>query len=301
MDDFASVLRKGLAGAGKGTVLLAAGFAAGLVGAAALLNYADIPAGSLATVGLWGLVVLMPQVVLPFITGGALGYALEAASGGSPGRGVFFASARRHYFSLLIAGLFIFFAMMLLNSPAAFLEEAGIADISLICMVDVTAFVLLFVVLMFLEFYDVIIVAEGVGFGQGLAMSVDFVRKHLPTVVPFFIIVLVAKFLVQLPSMTAIMLRYVSYVAANYSLYANDTANGTLNSSYLNDTLAAMSTPFSAPSLISIAVLQVLVQTIVFAFLYSYKAHFYLWLKNRKAAKKITDFDYDFSQEDKQV
>jgi hypothetical protein len=46
-------------------------------------------------------------------------------------------------------------------------------------------------------------------------------------------------------------------------------------------------------------VLQILVQTVVFAFLISYKVEFYQWAKNYKKTKKITDFDYDFSDEKK--
>jgi threonine/homoserine/homoserine lactone efflux protein len=61
--------------------------------------------------------------------------------------------------------------------------------------------------------------------------------------------------------------------------------------------MTALATPMSTSSLIAIAALQILVQIVVFAFVISFKAEFWRWAKSYKAAKKITDFDYDFSDE----
>jgi hypothetical protein len=82
----------------------------------------------------------------------------------------------------------------------------------------------------------------------------------------------------------------------NYSYYFNETANGT-NMSLLNTTqLASQVITFSVPSLIALGLMQVILHTIVFAFLVSYKAEFYRWAKS---IKRITDFDYEFPDENK--
>jgi hypothetical protein len=297
MDDFASVLKKGLTGAGKGTVLIAAGLMSGIVYALGLFNAFDVTSSDIPTLFMGLLLTFIPLMVIPFITGGALGYALEASAGGKPGWSTFFASARRHYFSLFFAGIAILAVSTLLSYPGALLIISGAGDISLLCMAELFTFIALLVVLMFLEFYDVSIVSEGLGALDGLRASIAFVRNNLRRVVPFFLLILAAKLLTQLPLFAAQTLRLAAEISANYSLYFNNTSNGTLNASYLNSTLAAQTAPLGTPTLIAIAVLQILVQTIVFAFVISYKVEFFRWAKSYKTAKKITDFDYDFSNE----
>ncbi len=112
------------------------------------------------------------------------------------------------------------------------------------------AIVALLVILMFLEFYDVAIVSEGLGAMDGLRASFAFVRKNLARVLPFFLIVLVAKCIVQLPlyvvdtlRMVAVFINMTANSSGNYSIFFNNTTTGTLNESFLNATLAAQATP----------------------------------------------------------
>lgn len=300
MDDFASVLRKGLAGAGKGAPLLAAGLIAGLVYAVGLFNNVDVTTADTPTVLISALVSFIPLVVIPYVTGGALGYALEMSGGGKPGWPTFFESARKHYLSLFFAGIVVLIISTLFGYPVALLLVSGMGDVSVICMTEVLTFVIMFFVLMFLELYDVAIVSENLGAMDGLKASFTFARLNLRRVLPFFLIVLVAKLFVQLPLFTAEMLRMVAEIGTNYSLYFNNTTTGALNTSYLNSTLATVATPMSTPSLIVVAVLQILLQIIVFAFVISFKAEFWRWARSYKTSKKITDFDYDFSAEKKE-
>jgi hypothetical protein len=304
MDDFASVLGKGFAGARKGAPLLAAGLIAGITYAIGLFNNVDVTTADTTTVLVSALVTFIPLVVIPYVTGGALGYALEASAGGKPGWPTFFAAARKHYFSLFFAGIVILIISTLLGYPVALLLISGVGDVSLICLAGLFTVIAMFLVLMLLEFYDVAIVSESLGATDGLRASLAFARKNLGRVVLFFLIVLFAKLFVQLPLFVTetihIMAQLVASGGDNYSLFFNNTTNGTLNTTYLNTTMAAVTTPMGTTTLISVAVLQVLVQTIVFAFVISYKVEFWRWAKSFKAAKKITDFDYDFSDEKKE-
>jgi hypothetical protein len=293
MDDFASVLKRGFAGAGKGAPLLAAGLIVALSYAIGLFNNVDVTTADTPLVLLSAVISFIPLVVVPYVTGGALGYALEMSAGGKPGWPTFFDSARKHYFSLFVASLIIF---LIFNAALIFMI-AGAVDIILLCMVFLFVIVALLAILMFLEFYDVAIVSENLGAMDGLRVSFAFVRKNLVRVLPFFFIVLVAKLFVQLPLYVVDTLRMVASFGDNYSLFFNNTTTGTLNESFLNTTMAAQMTPMSTPSLIAVAVLQVLLQIIVFAFVISFKVEFWRWAKTYKTAKKITDFDYDFSQE----
>jgi hypothetical protein len=296
MDDFGSVLRKGLAGAGKGAPLLAAGLIAGLAYAIGLFNTVDVTTADTPSILVSALISFIPLVVVPYVTGGALGYALEASAGGNPGWPTFFASARKHYSSLFLAGIAIF----LLFNLALLSLISGSVDVVLLCMTGLFTLFALFLALMFLEFYDVAIVSGDLGTVDGLRASFTFVRKNLLRVLPFFLIVLFAKLLVQLPLFFTETLRMAAVIGDNYSLFFNNTTNGTLNETFLNATLAAQATPMGTPSLIAVAVLQILVQMIVFAFVISYKVEFWRWAGSFKAAKKITDFDYDFSDEKKE-
>jgi hypothetical protein len=296
MDDFASVLSKGLTGAGRGIPLLAAGLIAGLVYAIGLFNNVDVTTADTPTVLISALISFLPLVVIPYVTGGALGYALEASAGGKPGWPTFFASAGRHFLSLFFAGIAVLVISTLLGYPVVLMMVTGVGDMSLLCMAEVLTFLAMFIVLMFLEFYDVSIVSGNLSAMDGLRASLAFVRKNLRRVLPFFLLVLVAKLFVQLPLFAAGMLRVIAEIGANYSLYFNNTTTGALNSSYLNATMAAQATPMSTPTLIAIAMMQILVQTVVFAFVISYKAEFFRWAKS---IRNITDFDYDFSEEKK--
>ena len=291
MDSFEAVLRRGLTGVTQGAPLLAAGLVSGIVYAIGMFYTVDVNTADTPTMILGAIISFLPLAVVPYLTGGALGCALEASAGGKPGWPTFFASANKHYLSLFTAGIAIF-AITLLFS---FVMLISMADITLFCMIGLLTLLALFVTLMFLEFYDVSIVSENLRGMQGLGASVAFVRKNLGRVLPFFLIVLVAKLFVQLPAFAAQMLQMAAEIGTNYSLYINNTTGG-MNMSYFNTTAGLQLQPLSTPTLLSIAVLQILVQTIVFAFVVSYKAEFYRWAKS---IKKITDFDYDFSDEKK--
>jgi hypothetical protein len=293
MDDFASVLRRGFAGAGKGAPLLAAGLIVALSYAIGLFNSVDVTTADTPTILISATISFLPLVIVPYVTGGALGYALEMSASGKPGWKTFFESARRHYFSLF----FVSFIIFLIFNIALVFMIAGAVDVMLLCMTFLIAIVALLVILMFLEFYDVAIVSENLGAMDGLRASFGFVRKNLGRVLLFFLIVLVAKCIVQLPLYVVDTLRMVAVLGDNYSLFFNNTTAGTLNESFMNTTLATQATPLSTPSLIVVAVLQILLQIIVFAFVISFKVEFWRWAKTYKTAKKITDFDYDFSQE----
>lgn len=293
MDDFASVLRKGFAGAGRGAPLLAAGLIVALAYAVGLFNNVDVTTADTPTILLSAIVSFLPLVVVPYVTGGALGYVLEMSAGGKPGWPTFFESARKHYFSLFFASFIIF----LIFNIALLIMIAGAVDVMLLCMTFLFAIVALLAILMFLEFYDVAIVSENLGAVDGLRASFGFVRKNLGRVLPFFLLVLVAKCIVQLPLYVVDMLRMVAVLGDNYSMFFNNSTTGTLNESFLNTTIASQATPLSTPSLIAVAALQILLQIIVFAFVISFKVEFWRWAKTYKTAKKITDFDYDFSQE----
>ncbi len=80
----------------------------------------------------------------------------------------------------------------------------------------------------------------------------------------------------------------------NMTSTMNTSLNSTLNSTFTT----ALTTPvtFSAPSLMMVAILQVIIQGFAFAFVTLYKTEFYMTVKDRR---KITDFDYNFTDEKK--
>lgn len=299
MDDFLTVLRKGAVGTGKGPVLVAAGLVVALLSAIGLVQYtdfgqalisdtADLLLPSLLVVTL---TTVLPLVVTPYVLGGALGYALAQSSGDRPGWKTFFAAARAHYTNLFFAGIIAYILYAILLLALVFTASTSV----LCCLLPVAALVV-FVILMAIEFYDIVIVAEGADFIKCFSASVAFVRKNFRVVVPFFIIAIIARFLVQLPIICATELKFMAEFFNNYSYYFNETANGT-NMSLLNTTqLASQVITFSVPSLLALGLMQVILHTIVFAFLVSYKAEFYRWAKS---IKRITDFDYEFPDEKK--
>jgi len=301
MDDFVSVLRKGASGTGKGTVLLAAGLIIGLVGAIGLIQYTDYgqalisdTAAILPSLLVITLTTVLPLVVTPYLLGGALGYAVRMASGGKPGWPEFFASARKHYPKLFFAGIIAYVIYMILGIVIVGVIFLGTAGSLIFCGLALPVVLFVFVCLMAIEFYDIIIVSENADFMKSFTASIGFVRKHFKVVLPFFLIAVAARILVMVPMFMANELKIMAELVANYSYYINETANST-NLTTVNMTqLADQINTFSVPSLLAIAALQVILQTLVFAFLISYKAEFYRWAKS---IKNITDFDYEFPDE----
>ena len=305
MDDFVSVLRKGASGTGKGPVLLAAGLMAALVSAIGLIQYTEYgqallsdTADFLPSLLLLTLTTVLPLVVTPYLLGGALGYAVRMASGGKPGWPEFFASARKHYMNLFFAGIIAYLIYMILGIVIVGVIYLGTAGSLIFCGLALPVVLFVFVCLMTIEFYDIAIVSENVGFMKSFSASIGFVRKHFKVVLPFFLIAVVARILVMVPMFMANELKIMAELLANYSYYVNETTNVTNVTSANLTQLAAQVNTFSVPSLLALGVMQVILQTIVFAFLISYKAEFYRWAKN---IKNITDFDYEFPDEKKGV
>lgn len=301
MDDFTSALRKGLKGTVSSPVFIVAGLLSGIVSAISIIQYGPFT-GFLAPENqdLAGMVlVLLTSIVVPlltmaFITGGALGCAAAQARGENVSFGLFVREGKKHYLNLLWGGIgalivFYFLAIVLL-----LLVGLGSVSAILLLLLSLGSLALMFAGLMAIEFYDIAIVADGLDFTRAFPASIGFVRKHLPRVIPFFLIVLLVKLLVELPLFTAILLKEMAAIAANLTYYDNGTINATGLNETLNSSATALQVGFSIPSLAAIMVLQGLVQAVVFAFLVCYKAEFYRWVKG---LRKITDFDYDFSGE----
>ncbi|CAJ35673.1 DUF7847 domain-containing protein [Methanocella arvoryzae] len=300
MDDFTSALRRGLSGTVKSPVLIVAGLLSGLVMAVTLIQYGPLNSvvnstqpDLIETILVLGVSTVLPMFAMPFILGGALGCAVAQSTGGKASWGLFFETGRKHYLNMLMAGIaawLVYYFLSLLMIVLIIMGSASPLFMFLLVLIGGAA---LFFGLMFIEFYDISIVAGKVDFIRSFGESIGFVRKHVAIVIPFFIIVVALKTLVQLPLLTAYLLKGISIIAANLTYYDNGTVNSTLLNETVNSTTAALQTiSFSAPSLLAIMLLQGLVQSIVFAFLISCKAEFYQWAKN---IKKITDFDYDFS------
>lgn len=304
MDDFTKALRRGLSGTVKGPVLIVAGLLSGIITAITLIQYGPLNS-MLGTqpeliVSFFVLLVsiVVPMFAMPFILGGALGCAVAQATGGPANWGIFLEAGKKNYLNLLMAGIGAWLIFYFLSLIVIVLIFVGSFSPLLMLLLVILGFAIMFTGLMFIEFYDIAIVADGADFARSFSKSIGFVRKHFVAVVPFFAIVAGLKLLAQLPLMTAYLLKGIGLIAANLSQYDNGTINSTLMNESLNSTALAMqSINFSVPSLLAIMLLQGLVQSIVFAFVVSYKAEFY---GSRKNVKKITDFDYDFSSESTQ-
>lgn len=300
MDDFTSALRRGLSGTVKGPVLIVAGLLSGLITAITLIQYGPLDGiinstqpDMIETIVVLGVSIVLPMFAMPFILGGALGCAVAQSAGGKSSWALFVESGKKHYLNLLMAGIAAWLVFYFLSLFMVVLIFIGSASPLLMLLLVLIGGLIMFLGLMFIEFYDISIVSGGADFVRSFGESIGFVRKHLPVVVPFFIILVGLKMLVQLPLLTAYLLKGIAIIAANLTYYDNGTVNTTLMNETVNSTtMALQSISFSAPSLVAIMLLQGLVQAVVFAFLVSYKAEFYQWAKN---IKKITDFDYDFS------
>lgn len=300
MDDFTSALRRGFSGTVRSPVFIVAGLLSGLVAAIALIQYG--PLGSIVsstepdmieTALVMGVTIVLPMFAMPFIIGGALGCAVVQSKGDKVSWGLFLESGKKHYMNLLLAGIGAWLVFYFLSLIMLVLIIFGSTSPLLMLLLAPIGAIGMFLGLMFIEFYDISIVGGGADFIRSFGASIGFVRKHMAIVVPFFIIVVALKMLVQLPLLTAYLLKGIAIIAANLTYFDNGTVNTTFMNETINSTTMAMqSISFSAPSLIAIMLLQGLVQAIVFAFLIPYKAEFYRWANG---IRKITDFDYDFS------
>ena len=304
-DDFFSILQKSIQKLSNSPILLLAGLAIGILSLPGLAVYGklDIVIQNLAS---GFMLVVVPLLLMPFFLGGALGYALELRRNGKASLKTFIDSGIKNYRGLFLAGIIafvIYYIMMfiLLIGMGLFIESPFVGVLMLVASI-----VLSFLCLMAIEFYDIVIVAEGAGVFQAFSKSVDFVRRNLLAIILFFVIILVVKYLVQVPLMAGVTGEYMTnstYMnmtsALNSSLFSssfNASTNSSINPA-LNSTLnTALSTPisFSGPALALVAILQIVLQTVVFAFVTLFKVEFYETMKSRR---KITDIDYDFADE----
>lgn len=299
MDNVLSLFGKSMKEMGKSPVLLAAGFAVGVLSLPLLAGYGDI-GETVRSLAVDFSQLFVPLLVLPFIGGGAIGYAVEVREKGSSDLSAFVASGVKHYPRMIMGGVIAFIVYYFLTAGSVLFALVGImADPFLGSALGFIAMALAFFILMAIEFYDAAIVARGLGVIAAFRDSVDFARKNLATVAVFFLIVLVLKALVQVPlsfglagAMMANETYYSALMAASNSSLANGTAvNGTLD---LASLMTADTVRLGAGALATVGVFQVLVQGFVYALLTLFKVEVYLTTTSRK---KITDFDYDFSDE----
>lgn len=302
MDDILSLFGKSLKELGKSPVLLIAGFIVGALSLPLLAGYGGMDE-AIRSIAVDFSQLFVPLLAMPFITGGALGYAIEVREKGASSVYTFISSAMKNYPKMIMGGIIAFAIYYLLTTGNIVFLVAGLmADPFLGSMLGFLSIALAFLILMAIEFYDISIVAEGTGIVAAFRNSIAFVRKNLAFVVIFFIIVLVFKSLVQLPlsfGLAGAMMTNETYLnalmAASNASVNNSSAALASNSSLNMTSLLSMETvKLSAGALAVVGVFQVLLQGFVFALLTLFKAEIYLTTRSRK---KITDFDYDFSDE----
>lgn len=301
MDDFVSIFTRSLRALGKSPVLLLAGFAAGVLALPLLAGYGGIEE-TIRAMAVDFSQLLVPLLITPFLTGGALGYALEVREKGASGFSTFLSSGAKHYPRMLVCGIIAFIVYyFLMTGILVFLLAGTMADPFLGSMLGFLVLALSFFILMSIEFYDISLVADGPGIMGAFKGSIDFVRKNLWTAVAFFVLAIVLKALIQLPltfGLAGAMMTNETYfnallAASNASLNATNAtaANSSLNMTAL---LNADTITLSPAALGVVAVFQVLLQGFVFALLVLLKADLFRTVKSRK---RITDFDYDFSDD----
>jgi hypothetical protein len=291
-DDFSSILQKSIKKLSNSPVLLLAGLIAGILSVSGLAIYGhfDTTIQNLASIVT---VVVLPLIVMPFIVGGALGYALELRRKNKSSLKTFIDSGTKYYVRLFMGAIVAFLAYYFLIFMLFLAFGIFMADPLIGVLLLVGAVVLSFIGLMAIEFYDIAIVAEGANVMEAFSRSIDFTRRNLAQVVVFFIIIVLAKYiLVQIPLIGGATGEYMTNSTfMNMTSSLNTSLNSTMNSTFTT----ALSTPitFGATSLLMVAVLQVIIQGFVFAFVILYKTEFYLTVKDRR---KITDFDYKFDE-----
>lgn len=285
-DDFSSILQKSIKELSFSPVLLLAGLLVGVLSLPGLVAYSQLDS-MIQVLASDYMMILLPLLIMPFITGGALGYALEVREKKSSSLTTFIESGKKYYMKLLMAAIVAFLAYyFLIMGLLIVVLGFALADPIIGGLLAIASAVLVFLCLMAIEFYDIVIVAEGTTVGQSFVRSFEFARRNMVSAVFFFIVIIAAKFLVQMP----LMFRMVGEFMTNPTYLNMTSLNATMN--------ATLTTPvtFNAPSLIMVAILQIILQGFVLAFVTLYKTEFFLTVRDRK---KITDFDYDFSEEKK--
>ncbi len=297
MDDFISIIRKSVKELSSSPALLIAGFAVGALSLANLIGYGRFDEVTKAIASDFTM-LLLPLLVMPFFTGGALGYAAEVRNSGASSLSAFIGSGMKNYVRMLMAGIIAFIAYyFFIAGVGLFLLVGGLGDPFTGSILGMLTLALTFLCLMAIEFYDVSIVAEGSGVVTAFRNSVDFVKRNLAAATGFFLIVLALKFLLQAPlsfGLAGAMMANQTYYNALMSA-SNASMNATSATALNMTSLLEMGpVPIGTGGLITVAAFQVILQGFAFAFLALYKTEFYLSIKSRR---KITDFDYDFSRE----
>ncbi|HEY3422368.1 MAG TPA: hypothetical protein VGK13_04350 [Methanocellaceae archaeon] len=291
-DNFSSILQKSIKKLSNSPVLLLAGILVGILSLSGLAIYGHFDTGVQDLASVFAVVVL-PLIIMPFIVGGALGYALEARQKDTSSMKTFIDSGAKHYVKLFLGGIVAFLAFYFLIFTLALAFAIFLSAPLIGVLLLAGAVVLSFIGLMTIEFYDIAIVADGANVREAFFKSIDFARRNMAQVAVFFIIIVLAKYiLVQIPLIGGATGEYMTNSTfMNMTSSLNASLNSTMNSTFTT----ALSTPitFGAPSLIMVAILQVIIQGFVFAFVILYKTEFYLTVKDRR---KITDFDYSFDE-----
>ncbi len=326
MDDLISIIRKSIRELGSSPVLLMAGLVVGVL-ALPLLTGNGVFDETVKAIAVDFSELFLPLLIMPFFAGGALGYAVEVRNKGASSLSTFIDSGRKNYLKLLMAGVVSFSIFYFLYfSVLAFLLTGSLVDVFVGLLLGLIMLILAFLVLLAIEFYDIGIVADGLGVVASFRNSIAFVRRNLASAMAFFVVILVLKALVMLPmsfGMAGAMMTNETYYSAMKNASLNFTAlnatdfnatalnstafNATaLNSTAVNTTavnatavnatslLSLTPPPLDASWLIAVGILQIVLQAFVFALLALFKAEFYLMTRQRK---RITDFDYDFSDE----
>jgi hypothetical protein len=295
MDDFISIIRKSIKELGGSPALLAAGFAVGVLSLSALASYGRFDEVIKMIAADYSM-LLLPLLIMPFFTGGALGYAVEVRKNGSSSLSAFISSGVKNYVRMLMAGIIALVAFyFFITGVGLFLFIGGMGDPFIGSLLGFLTLALTFLCLMAIEFYDVSIIAEGSGVIAAFRNSIGFVKRNLLAATGFFLIVLFLKFLLQMPlsfGLAGAMMTNQTY----YDAMMNASNATAANSTALNMTSILSMGPVTLGTggLVTVAAFQVILQGFVFAFLALYKTEFYLTVKARK---KITDFDYDFRDE----
>ncbi|AFC98938.1 hypothetical protein Mtc_0167 [Methanocella conradii HZ254] len=285
MDDFVSIFGKSVREMGSSPILLMAGLAVGVLSLPVLAGYGKFDEITKSIAVNYSQLVL-PLLIMPFITGGALGYAVEVRNKGTSSMATFMDTAMKNYVKMVMAGVISFAVFYFLITGVALLLLTGVAASPFMgSILGFLALGLAFLCLLSIEFYDICIVADGSGAIASFKNSIEFVKRNLPAAAGFFIIAVVLKALVQLP----ISFGLAGAMMANESYMALVGANASMN---VTEALSLAPVTLGMGALLTVAVFQILIQGFVFSFLALFKAELYLALKNRK---KITDFDYDFS------
>jgi hypothetical protein len=292
MSGLISIFGKSLKGLGKSPVLFIMGVALGILSIPALIGYGQFD-DNVNLVAMIYTAFLLPVLILPFFTGGSLGYAVEMKKKGVSGMSTFISSAAKNYPKMFMAGLIAFIIYYILNISQYPLGD-GYIDPMVGSFFGVLIMIVMFFVLMAIEFYDIGIIADGLGVVASFRNSIDFVRRNLATVILFFIALLVLKYLVQIPISFGMAGSIMSSSAYNSTVAG---LNSSFNYTALNTTALVnlMTTvKMSLPVLIAVGIFQAVIEGFVFAFLALFKTEFYL---DMKEGKNITDFDYQFPVE----